>query len=221
MFSRLNVICGHYGSGKTNLALNMALKLAQEGKAVTIVDMDIVNPYFRTTDYVEMLKEKGIEVISPSMAGTTLDTPALAPRIMSAFADKSRTVIFDVGGDDVGATALGRFSRNFAEEEYQMFFVINKFRKQIGDIEGCKQILAEIEYTSKLKVTAIANNSHFGEFTTAKDIEESDVYGREVAEALGLPLKLTAVEERLCEELKDKVKNIYPIQIIVKLPWAV
>ena len=221
MFSRLNVICGHYGSGKTNLALNMALKLAESGKAVTIVDMDIVNPYFRTTDYVEILKEKGIEVISPSMAGTTLDTPALAPRIMSAFADKSRTVIFDVGGDDVGATALGRFSRNFAEEEYQMFFVINKFRKQISDIDGCKEILSEIEYASKLKITAIANNSHYGEFTTAEDIIESNEYGLKVSEALGLPLKLTAVEERLCNELQGKVENIYPIEIIVKLPWAV
>ncbi len=221
MFSRLNVICGHYGSGKTNLALNMALKLAETGKAVTIVDMDIVNPYFRTTDYVDMLKEKGIEVISPSMAGTTIDTPALAPKIMSAFADKSRTVIFDVGGDDVGATALGRFSKNFAEEEYQMFFVINKFRKQIADIEGCKEILSEIEYTSKLKVTAIANNSHFGEFTTPEDILDSYNYALNVSEALNLPLKLTAVDKKLCEELTDKVKNIYPIEIIVKLPWAV
>ena len=155
------------------------------------------------------------------MAGPTLDTPAPAPRIMSAFADKSRTVIFDVGGDDVGATALGRFSRYFAEEEYQMFFVINKFRKQIGDIEGCKQILAEIEYTSKLKVTAVANNSHFGEFTTAKDIEDGYTYGKKVAEALGLPLKLTAVEEKLCDGLGDKIESIYPIEIIVKLPWAV
>ena len=221
MFSRLNIICGHYGSGKTNLALNMALKLSAKGKAVTIVDMDIVNPYFRTSDYIDFLKKKGIDVISPTMAGTTQDTPALSPRIMSAFADKSRTVIFDVGGDDVGATALGRFSKYFADEEYQMFFVINKFRKQIGDVEGCKQILAEIEYTSRLKVTAIANNSHFGEFTTASDILESYDYALDVSRALDLPLRLNAVEEKLCKELDGKIENIYPVEIIVKLPWAV
>ncbi len=199
----------------------MALNLKKSGKAVTVVDMDIVNPYFRSSDYTDFLKVNDIEIIAPVMAGTTLDTPSLAPQIMSVFEDKTKTVIFDVGGDDAGATALGRFSRYFNEEAYEMFFVINQFRKQIATPEACKEILTEIEFASHLKATAVINNSHFGEMTTADDIINSYGYAQRVADSLNLPLKLTTCENKLYEEIKGKIDNLYPLSIIVKLPWAV
>lgn len=199
----------------------MALDLKNREKDVTVVDMDIVNPYFRSSDYTDFLKKNNIEIIAPVMAGTTLDTPSLTPKIMSVFENKDKTVIFDVGGDDAGATALGRFSRYFNEEDYKMFFVINQFRKQIATPEACKEILMEIEYASHLKATAVANNSHFGEMTTADDIINSYRYAKDVADSLDLPLKLTTCESELYEEVKDKIENPYPVKIIVKLPWAV
>ncbi|MEG2429922.1 MAG: P-loop NTPase, partial [Oscillospiraceae bacterium] len=127
-FKRISIITGHYGSGKTNVAVNLALQLKEQHEKVTIVDLDIVNPYFRTSDFTQMLSEKGIKVIAPVYANTNLDIPALPPSINSIFDNKDSFVIVDVGGDDAGAIALGQFSNRIKNSEYDMYYVINECR---------------------------------------------------------------------------------------------
>ena len=221
MLKKVNIICGHYGSGKTNYSINIAKQLKQSGAQVTIVDMDIVNPYFRTSDYKKMLEDLGIRVICPVAAGTTLDTPSLPSEIYSVFEQQDGYVIVDVGGDDVGATALGRFEKNIkATQDYQCIYVINKFRKLISTPFEAVELMNEIEIASKLKIDSIVNNSHLAHLTTADDILSSIDYANEVCSLSNLPLMATIVPQSLSDELYGKVPSIYPVEIIVKLPWA-
>ena len=124
---RFCVITGHYGCGKTNLAVNLALDLAEEHGAVSLVDLDVVNPYFRSSDYTALLESAGVRVIAPTFAGTTLDVPSLSSAVYSVFSGDG-IVLVDAGGDDVGATALGRFARDIGEIDYDMLYVINRYR---------------------------------------------------------------------------------------------
>ena len=221
MGKSINIICGHYGSGKTNFSLNLALRKKREGKTVDIVDLDIVNPYFRTADYKDFLVDNGIRVISPASAGTTLDAPALTSEIYSVFDDVDGYTVIDVGGDDVGASALGRFSKliKALPEPYEMIFVINKFRSMISEPEDAIEIMREIEAASRLNVTGIVNNSHLATITTAEDILGSLDYAKATAELAGLPLLATTAPANLAPELEGRVENLLPVEVIVKLPW--
>lgn len=220
MLKRINIICGHYGSGKTNLALNLALSMQHEGERVTLVDLDIVNPYFRTADYTGLMEGRGIKVISPSTAGTTIDAPGLTASILSVFDSDDSRVVIDVGGDDAGAFALGRFSNQVVTSgDYQMLYVINKFRKLTSTPQEAVDLLREIESAAGLRATGVVNNSHLAGLTSVKDILESGPYAAKVSELTGLPLLMTTVPLALEKELTGKVENLYPVQIIVKLPW--
>lgn len=220
MLKRINIICGHYGSGKTNLALNLAMDLKRGGAGVVLVDLDIVNPYFRSADYTGLMEKYGIKVISPSTAGTTVDAPALTGEILSVFDKTDESIIIDVGGDDAGAYALGRFSKRIVDrDDYQMFYVINKFRKLISTSQEAVDLLAEVESASSIRATGIINNSHLCDLTSAQDILSSMSYAERTAELAGLPLVMTAVPKILEQDLAGKIKNLYPVDIIVKLPW--
>lgn len=216
---RITLICGHYGSGKTNFALNMAVNAARSGEKITLVDLDIVNPYFRTADYRDELEKAGVSVIAQNLEGTTLDAPALTARMFSIFEESMGRVIVDVGGDDAGATALGRFSRQLNESGYDMLYVINRFRKFISEPEEAAVLLAEIESACRLKATAIVNNSHLGAQTVADDIITSVPYAEKTAELTKLPLMYTTAPRRIADELEGRVENLYPVDILVKLPW--
>lgn len=215
---RITIICGHYGSGKTNLALNLALNGARAGEKVTIVDLDIVNPYFRTSDYSKLLAENGIELICPSLAGTTVDAPALPSQMYSAFEQRSGRVIIDVGGDDAGATALGRFS-GLVGSDYEMIYVINMYRKLISNAEEAFLLLQEIETAARLKATGLINNSHLSQQTEASDILYSQEYAIEVSRLSKLPVMATTAPAALAGELENKIKNLLPLSIHVGLPW--
>jgi len=220
MFKRLNIICGHYGSGKTNLALNLAFYLQSMGERVTIVDLDIVNPYFRTADYTTLLQSKGIKVISPATAGTTVDAPALTADMLSVLDKTDERIIIDVGGDDAGAFALGRYSKRIlAQGGYDMLFVINRFRKLIATPQEAVELLRDVESASGIRATGIINNSHLAGLTTAEDIFSSLPYAQQTAKLAGLPLVMTTAPKQLEHELADRVENFYPVEIIVKLPW--
>ncbi len=221
---RFTVVTGHYGSGKTNLAINMALDLTERYDEVTLVDLDVVNPYFRSSDYTAMLAEHGVRVISPTFAGTTLDTPSLSAAVHGAF-DTTGAVIFDVGGDDVGATALGRYSKEIAAIDYEMLYVINRYRNLTTTPAEAAALLAEIEHASHLHATGVVNNSHLKDETTAQTVLDSLDFARETAALLGLPLRFTTVPERLLGEAPDDLEavvgseNTYPIKIHVRTPW--
>ena len=216
---RITLVCGHYGSGKTNFALNLAVNAAKRGEKITLVDLDIVNPYFRTADYKDELEAVGVNVIAQNLEGTTLDAPALTARMFSIFEESMGRVIVDVGGDDAGATALGRFSRQLNESGYDMLCVVNKFRKFISSPDEAVGLLGEIEAACRLKATGLVNNSHLGAQTTAQDILSSVPYAEKTAELACLPLIYTTASKSVAGELEGKIDNLYPVDVLVKLPW--
>ncbi len=204
--NRITVICGHYGCGKTNLTLNLALQAASCGQKVTVVDMDIVNPYFRSSEYRGLLEEKGIRLIAPVFAGTTLDTPTLPPEIASIFEPDAGAILIDAGGDDAGVTALGGLHRRLEEAGYDMLYVINRYRALSQTPEEAAALLQEIEAASRLKAEGIINNSHLGVETTLETLLSALPFAQKTAGLTGLPLLCSTApdfslgpEERLPE----------------------
>jgi len=199
---RLTLFAGHYGSGKTNIAVNYAMLLAEEGKKVCIADLDIVNPYFRTKDSERELSERGIELISSRYANTNVDLPALPAESYRLVQDKSVFGVVDIGGDDRGAYALGRFADAIKEEgNYRMAFVINRHRPLTSTVEDTVEIMREIESASGIKFTCIVNNSNIGSETTAEIFMDSVEYADEVSRVTGLPLWLHTVEKSIVGEI--------------------
>ena len=194
MNQNLTILCGHYGCGKTNLALNLALKKKEKG-AVTLVDLDIVNPYFRSSDYRALLARQGIGLIAPVFAGTTLDTPTLPPEIYGIFAPNAGQVIIDAGGDDAGALALGGLSPRLAPRGYEMLYVVNRYRALSQSPEEALALLREIEAASRLKATGIVNNSPLGLETRWEDLAAAQGFGAETARLAGLPLLFSTVPD--------------------------
>lgn len=206
-YKRITLLCGHYGSGKTNIAVNMAFDLKKQTENVTIADLDIVNPYFRTKDSAKQLEEAGIRLVCSEYAGSNVDIPALPQDIYALTDDKNSKVIIDVGGDDRGALALGRIAPEIlAENDYEMILVINKFRPLTPDAESTKEVLAEIETACKIKFTGIINNSNLGEETTVEDVLNSEAYAKSVSIATGLPILATTVSEKIYNSLEQKEK---------------
>ena len=201
---RLTLFAGHYGSGKTNIAVNYAMLLADEGKKVCIADLDIVNPYFRTKDSESELSEKGITLISPRYANTNVDLPALPAESYRLVQDKSVFGVMDIGGDDRGAYALGRFADAIkAEGDYRMAFVINKYRPLTSTVEDTVEIMREIETACGINFNCIVNNSHIGSETTRETVLESVVYAEAVSRATGLPIWLHTGEKNVVEGIAD------------------
>lgn len=217
---RITIFAGHYGSGKTNVAVNYALCLSKEGKKVSLSDLDIVNPYFRSKDSEKILNDAGIRFISSEYANSNVDMPALPADAYSVTADKERFAVVDVGGDDRGALALGRYVPDIlAENDYEMLFVINKYRPLTRDAKSAVEVMREIEDAAKMRFTAIVNNSNIGELTKAQDVISSVSYANEVAQITGLPIKMTSVHFDLEKELAGKIENLFPIKLYIRQTW--
>lgn len=188
MLKKITIITGHYGSGKTTYAIAQALNLKKDNKQVTIVDLDIINPFFRISEYKQLLHKNDIKTILPTQAGTTTDMPALSPQINSIFVESDMYYILDVGGDDVGATVLGQYASRISEMEYDMYYVVNKYRYQTQTVTKAIEVLKEIEYKSRLKATGIINNSNLGVETTLELIENSSEFTNELSQKVNLPI---------------------------------
>lgn len=218
---RITIFAGHYGSGKTNVAVNYALGIAGEGKKVSLSDLDIVNPYFRSKDSEELLRDAGIRFISSEYANSNVDVPALPPEAYAVTADKTAFAVVDVGGDDRGALALGRYVPDIlAENSYEMLFVINKFRPLTRDAASTVEVMREIEQAAKIKFTGIVNNSNLGDETTAEDVIASLDYAEQVSAATGLPIKFTSVHYTLAPRLDGKIPDIFPIKLYIRQSWG-
>ena len=216
-FKRLTLLCGHYGSGKTNVAVNLAFYLKEQYNNVVVADLDIVNPYFRTKDSIDDFKARGIELICSEYANTNVDIPALPANMYRLTADKDITAVIDVGGDDRGAYALGRLVPEIkAENNFDMLMVINGYRPLTPDAQSTIEVMREIEEACKLKFTGLVNNSNIGEETTAEDIIKSIGYANEVSQASGLPIVMTSVKRELYDGLKDKIDNLLPLALQAK-----
>jgi len=201
---RLTLFAGHYGSGKTNIAVNYALRLAREGKRVCIADLDIVNPYFRTKDSSEELREAGIDLISPRFANTNVDLPALPAESYRLVQDKSSFGVMDIGGDDRGAYALGRFADAIkAENDYRMVFVANCYRPLTSTVDDAVEIMREIEAACGIPFTCIVNNSNIGKETTKEIFEDSLDFIDKLSQASGLPIWMHTATATVAEQLTD------------------
>ena len=207
---RLTLFAGHYGSGKTNIAVNYALSLAKEGKRVCIADLDIVNPYFRTKDSAKELSEAGIILVSPQYANSNVDLPALPAESYRLVQDKSTYGIMDIGGDDRGAYALGRFANAIkAENNYRMAFVLNCYRPLTSTVEDAIEIMREIETAAGLQFTCIVNNSNLGPETTADVVRESIEFAQKLSAETGLEIWMHTAMTSVAEELSEL--NVLPM----------
>ena len=218
---RVTVFMGHYGSGKTFVSVNYAMALASMNKPVSIYDLDIVNPYFRTIDAKSKLAEAGVELVVSKFAQTNVDIPAMNARTSQMLDDKSRFAVADIGGDDRGALALGRFAERLKTDgDYDALFVVNKFRPETRDIQGALEIKAEIERTGKLPFTGIVNNANLGLETTEETILSGLEFALELSKITNLPVKFTSVRKDLItESLKNKIENILPVEPIKYGDW--
>ncbi len=220
-FKRVTLFAGHYGSGKTNIAVNYAIAMRKAGLPVSIADLDIVNPYFRTKDSADRLAEAGIRLISSQFANSNVDTPALPGEIYAITDDRSTYAVMDVGGDDRGALALGRYAPAIVEENaYEMLFVVNAYRPLTRTPEEAFEVMREVEAAGKIPFTAIVNNSNVGRDTTADDVLQTVPFMEELSRLTGLPVKMTAVREDLTEELSRRIDNLFPLTLQKKYTWA-
>ena len=211
---RLTLLCGHYGSGKTNIAVNIAAELKKQGGNVAIADLDIVNPYFRAKDSVEEFKKLGIRLICSEYANTNLDIPALPQEMYAVTDDRTLKVVLDIGGDDRGALVLGRLAPAItAENDYEMLMVVNCFRPLTRDAKSTIEVMREIETAGKIKFTGLVNNSNLGAETTEADVLSSVSYAENVSELSGLPIFMTTVEKSLFERLSPKIENLFPLDL--------
>ena len=211
---RLTLFAGHYGSGKTNIAVNYALQLAQEGKKVCIADLDIVNPYFRTADSAAQLQAAGIDLISPKFANSNVDLPALPAEAYRLVEDKSSFGVMDIGGDDRGAYALGRYVPYILKEnDYRMIFVANLYRPLTRTAQEAMEVMREIEAACGLHFTDIVNNSHLGSFTDVQTVLDSQGYIDELSNLSGLPVYCTTVRADLAEAVSAHIPNVFPLHL--------
>ena len=210
---RLTLFAGHYGSGKTNIAVNYAISMAQEGKSVCIADLDIVNPYFRTKDSADRLAEAGVTLISPQFANTNVDLPALPAEAYRLVQDKNTYGVMDIGGDDRGAYALGRYVPAIKEENnYRMVFVANCYRPLTPTAEEALEVMREIETACNLHFTDIINNSNLGPETTTETVLDSLDYIQKLSELSGLPVLAHTAEASVARQLTG-LDNVFPLHL--------
>ena len=215
---RLYLFAGHYGSGKTNIAVNYALHLAGEGKSVCIADLDIVNPYFRTADSARELDEAGVKLIAPQFANTNVDLPALPAEAYRLVTDLNTYGIMDIGGDDRGAFALGRYVPAILQENsYRMVYVANCYRPLTATPEDALEVMREIEAACSLKFTDIINNSNLGSETTPDLVLDSFDYIDKLSVLSGLPVWMHTVEVDLAQQLHACGRNIFPLKLQRKI----
>ncbi len=211
---RLTILCGHYGSGKTNVAVNIATELKKTRDTVTVADLDIVNPYFRTKDSAAYFEQQGIRLICSAYANSNVDIPALPQEMYALTDDRSMTAVLDIGGDDRGALVLGRLApKILAEGDYEMLMVINRYRPLTRDAASTLEVMAEIELAGGIRFTGLINNSNLGELTTAEDILASREYAEEISRLSGLPLVMTSVRADLAPAVEGKMPCVFPLTL--------
>ena len=214
---RITLFAGHYGSGKTNIAVNYALLLAREGRRTAIADLDIVNPYFRTKDSAAELAAAGVSLISPQFANSNVDLPALPAEAYRLVEDRSLHAVMDIGGDDRGAYALGRYTPFILEEgDYRMAFVANPCRPLTRTPEEALAVMREIEAAGGLPFTCIVNNANLAHETTAETVLAAVPYMERLSELSGLPVWLTSAEEAVAERLAGRIPRLLPMKLQAK-----
>ncbi len=216
---RLSIVTGHYGTGKTEFAVNLALALAAEGNRVMLADLDIVNPYFRSRERKAMLEDAGIRLISSSQACTDADVPALPAELLTILENREIRGVLDIGGDPVGARVLARFRPKIIQEDYQLIYVVNANRPEVRTPETAITYLRGIEATTGLTCTGIVNNTHLCGETTEAEIRKGAALAEAVSQETGIPVLCHVAVEPLAPTVSDLSESVFPITIKMKKPW--
>lgn len=218
---RIRIIIGHYGSGKTEFSVNYAMKLAGQGKKVALVDLDVVNLYFRSREKAEVLEENGIRIIGGSIRASSLDIPSIPGEVLAPIQDSSYNLIMDVGGDPAGARALGRYHPYLKEGSYDMFFVLNANRPETQTLEKTMEYMVKIEDVARCKITGIINNTHMLKSTNLEDVLRGYDLARRVSDETNIPIKYNVCLSELADTIKDALEgeifpiNLYMIELVV------
>ena len=217
-FKRITLLAGHYGSGKTNIAVNLAMQLRKTEPRVAVADLDIVNPYFRTKDSQKELEQAGIRFICSEYANSNVDIPALPQTLYAVTDDRNLHCVLDIGGDDRGALALGRLSPAIlAENDYEMLFVVNFYRPLTANAADALEVMREIEAAGRLPFTGIINNSNLGDETTADTVLATQERVRELCALSALPLVCTTVNRPLVPALQNTIPNLIGLDLQAKI----
>lgn len=213
------VIAGHYGSGKTEIALNMAIALKNDNEKVTLVDLDIVNPFFRSAEQEELLSDHEIELLKPLYANTAVDIPSLPPQIQGVFMREDTRVIFDVGGDDAGAAALGTYAPQFSVCEKDFYMVVNPYRPRCCTVDQIVQMHHAIARRARMMPTALICNANLGDETTPEDVLNGLDIVKEAAKELNLPVSYICVRSSIADKLENGIIPVFPIERYLKPEW--
>ncbi len=219
---RMTILAGHNGSGKTLLAVNLALELARTlpGRVIA-TDMDTVKPYFRTVDEREELEQAGVRVIAPELANSSVDLPTLPGEMRAMFDEAGMYSVLDVGGDDAGAIALGQYEAEIRRMGYELLLVVNPYRMFTRTPEDAMVILRDIERVSHLEFTGIVHNPNLGTETTRETIAEAAPYAERLRELSGLPIRATAYLETLAPPADAVFGEPWPIRMFRKKEWVI
>lgn len=219
---RVRIIVGHYGSGKTEFSVNYAVKLAEMNKKVALADLDVINLYFRSREKAEELEKLGIKVIGGSIKAPAVDVPAISAEVYGPIQDKNYEAVLDVGGDPAGARTLGRYYEYLAEDQYDMFLVLNANRPETQTVQKSLEYMKMIEATSRLKVTGIVNNTHMLKSTTVEDVLHGQKLAEKVAEKADIPIKYVVALENVASQLPPNLNGeIFPIKLYMREEWMV
>lgn len=211
---RMTLFAGHYGSGKTNIAVNYALWLARQGKRVALGDLDIVNPYYRAKDSQQELEAAGVRVIASAYANSNVDVPALPQEMYALTEDTSAYAVLDIGGDDRGALALGRYVPAIVREnDYEMLFVFNRSRPLTRDAGSALGVMREIEAACRLPFTGIVHNTNLGRETTAQVLLDALTALEELSRLSGLPVRFTCAREDLIDTLPATLGEVFALKL--------
>lgn len=217
---RIRIVIGHYGSGKSEFSINYAVKLGQLGRKVAIADLDIVNMYFRSREKAKEMEDLGVKVIGSQINAPAIEVPSISAEVYAPLQDESYNLVLDVGGDQVGARALGRYVEYFKEGNYDMFFVLNANRPETQTLEKTLEYMTKIEDVSRAKITGIVNNTHLLKSTTAEDVLRGQQLALEVAERTNIKLRYISVLEEVSPSLpKDLEGEIFPIKLFMRDAW--
>ena len=218
--NRIRIVIGHYGSGKSEFSVNYAMKLAEQGKKVALADLDIVNMYFRSREKAEEMQAKGIRVIGSEIDTPAIEVPSISAAVYAPLQDESYDLILDVGGDQVGARALGRYHEYFQEGKYDLFFVINANRPETQTVDKVLEYMAQIEAVSRAKITGLINNTHLLKSTTAEDVLRGNKLALEVSAKTNIDLRYNSVLESVVPDLPEDLEGeIFPIEMHIRKDW--